>query len=1185
MFKTEKIYSFSSYVLILFAFAITVTFPVSAFCEPDPVKELSCIGGNFQPESEDRFSKRELVDVDFCYVEYMSNRISRGPVNELFRPAVSHLSQHNEEIFNPARPHPPRRDEEILINFDDQDVAGNWGGLQVLHDFYAEFGVNFRGRNDQDGGGVCNQDGNFGVNGHSEPNFVAFNNGQHFGNGGGEATEPEFIIFDNPVDIVSILVGGPGGSPATMVAFNEDDEEIGEAEVDLQAQMQELSIERGGIAYVLVDVPQHPNFWVFDDLYFANLAELQIAPVRFDLVIAIDAEHREVLNIGNVGEGDLIFEIEDEGDDPDWLECDPVEGTVEPEEETDVAVIISTGDLEPGEYQRTIMFNSNDPGQPQVEIPVGMFVSRGEGTLNGVVTDEETQRPVEGVLLTIEGFDYEAVSDDQGRFDFGELPAWTYSIRTFIEDYLTWIEDEIGVEVDEETSIEIGLLHSEFISDPALIEVALPLNNEIDIPVNIANGGNGTLTWTVNRVFPEGMELDPWTHRWGYSAGDNLENNRLGGLEFVDGNFYVAGGESDGDNLIYVLNEEGELVRQFTQFGDSRYGYRDMTFDGNLLWGVDGDDVHGFTIGGDLEITFESPVRSSRCIGWDRENDLLWISGITSDIFGVDREGEVIQVLDRPGDLRMYGLATYPDDPDGFHLYMFCSNGEANRQVYRVDIETGEFEFVTEPEVEGSAGASTITRTWDVFSWVFMAITNSPDRIEVWHIDAPTGWVSVEPAEGVIESGDDIDLTVQLNTFSFPFDIEFTADLVFTHDGFGGESIIPVSLTAGEGGDRQEERELNLNQGWNMVSVNVAPLENDEIVLTNPLVEDGFLEIMKNGRGQFYSPAFGFSNIPGWDVEEGYMLKVTEQCQLTIEGLPVPADEALPLEAGWQLIAYYPRVDVDAVVAFSGIVDVLEIAKDGEGRFYSPAFGFSNMGDLREGMGYMVKMTDEIDLVYVVEDQIAVYYSSKYSLPQYLQIVTPTDQNMSLLILSEYLKSEYFKDEEIECGVFASDILVGSSRLSDGKCGIAIWGDDSLSTQLDGALYDQPLEIRILSDDKPIPVEYEVIAGEMSYSTNAFTVVKLTDISVIPVEFGIHTAYPNPFNSTTKITYGLPVASEVSLNLYNLSGRKIRTLFNDPLKAGVHSITLNASDLPSGLYIARMQAQDFSDIKKLILVR
>ena len=315
------------------------------------------------------------------------------------------------------------------------------------------------------------------------------------------------------------------------------------------------------------------------------------------------------------------------------------------------------------------------------------------------------------------------------------------------------------------------------------------------------------------------------------------------------------------------------------------------------------------------------------------------------------------------------------------------------------------------------------------------------------------------------------------------------------------------------------------------------------------------------------------------------MLKVTEQCQLTIEGLPVPADEALPLEAGWQLIAYYPRVDVDAVVAFSGIVDVLEIAKDGEGRFYSPAFGFSNMGDLREGMGYMVKMTDEIDLVYVVEDQIAVYYSSKYSLPQYLQIVTPTDQNMSLLILSEYLKSEYLKDEEIECGVFASDILVGSSRLSDGKCGIAIWGDDSLSTQLDGALYDQPLEIRILSDDKPIPVEYEVIAGEMSYSTNAFTVVKLTDISVIPVEFGIHTAYPNPFNSTTKITYGLPVASEVSLNLYNLSGRKIRTLFNDPLKAGVHSITLNASDLPSGLYIARMQAQDFSDIKKLILVR
>jgi len=1032
MLKKEKTYLFSISVLILFAFVVSLMFLESAYCGSAVVKEFLYVGGNSEQESGDYSYHGEPVVVDFCYREYIRDRFPGGPVNEQFRPALSNLAQREEEVFNPARPQQPRRDEEVFIDFDDHEVGSGWGTIEVLHDFYAELGVNFRGRNDQDGGGICNERGNFGVNGHSAPNFVAFNNGSRYRDGG-EPTEPEFIIFDAPVDIVSIQVGSQFGTPATMVAFNSDDEEIAEAEINMQAQMQEISIEQGGISYVVVDVPQAPDFWVFDDLYFANLAELEIAPARFDLVVAINDEHREVLNVRNVGEGDLIFEIEDEGENPDWLECDPVEGTVEPEDETDVAVIISTDDLEPGEYQRTILFNSNDPDQPQVEIPVWLFASSGEGTLNGVVTDEETERPVEGVLITIDGFDYEAVSDDEGLFDFGELPAWTYSLRTLREDYLPWNGDEIIVEVGEETSLEIDLLHSEFTSDPERIDVVMPLNEEMDVPVIISNGGNGPLTWTVNRVFPEGMELDPWSLRWGFGVGENLENNRIGGVEFIDGNFYVAGGISNGDNLIYMLEEEGELVRQFAQFGDSRYGYRDLAFDGNLLWGVDDEDVYGFTTAGDLEVTFDSPVRSSRSIGWDRENNLLWISSITSDIFGVDREGEVIRTLDRPGDLRMYGLTTYPDDPDGFNLYMFCSNGEVNRQIHRLNTETGEFEFVTEPDVEGTAGACSITRTWDVFSWVFMAITNSPDRIEILHIDAPTGWVNIEPAEGVIESGDEIELTVQLNTFSFPVDIEFTADLVFTHDGVGGESRLPVTLIADEGGDRAEERVLDFNQGWNMVSVNVDPLENDEVVLTNALVENDLLEIMKNGRGQFYSPAFGFSNIPGWDVEEGYMMKVTENCQLAIEGIPVLADQPIPLEAGWQMIAYYPRVDVDAVIAFSGIVDVLEIAKDGIGQFYSPAFGFSNMGNLSEGMGYMVKMTEVVDLVYTIEEEIACNRNHVNHQPEILPIVTPTGSNMSLLVLSD----EPVNDN-LEIGVYASDQMVGSGRITNGNCGIAI---------------------------------------------------------------------------------------------------------------------------------------------------
>ena len=76
----------------------------------------------------------------------------------------------------------------------------------------------------------------------------------------------------------------------------------------------------------------------------------------------------------------------------------------------------------------------------------------------------------------------------------------------------------------------------------------------------------------------------------------------------------------------------------------------------------------------------------------------------------------------------------------------------------------------------------------------------------------------------------------------------------------------------------------------------------------------------------------------------------------------------------------------------------------------------------------------------------------------------------------------------------------------------------------------------------------------------------------IPSEFFISEAYPNPFNSTTTIEYALPFASEVSMNLYNLSGRMIETLVNDRLQAGVHRVTLDAGNMASGLYFVKLRA-------------
>jgi hypothetical protein len=79
--------------------------------------------------------------------------------------------------------------------------------------------------------------------------------------------------------------------------------------------------------------------------------------------------------------------------------------------------------------------------------------------------------------------------------------------------------------------------------------------------------------------------------------------------------------------------------------------------------------------------------------------------------------------------------------------------------------------------------------------------------------------------------------------------------------------------------------------------------------------------------------------------------------------------------------------------------------------------------------------------------------------------------------------------------------------------------------------------------------------------------------------------YPNPFNPTTKITFTLPKSEHVTLNIYNTLGQKVATLLDTRMNAGSHDVQFDASTLPSGIYFYRMQAGEFSQVRKMVLLR
>jgi len=79
--------------------------------------------------------------------------------------------------------------------------------------------------------------------------------------------------------------------------------------------------------------------------------------------------------------------------------------------------------------------------------------------------------------------------------------------------------------------------------------------------------------------------------------------------------------------------------------------------------------------------------------------------------------------------------------------------------------------------------------------------------------------------------------------------------------------------------------------------------------------------------------------------------------------------------------------------------------------------------------------------------------------------------------------------------------------------------------------------------------------------------------------------YPNPFNPQTTIKFVIPKNEFITLTVYDNRGKKIRTFINKEMTSGLHSLSFDGNNLPSGLYFYRIAAGSFSDTKKFLLLK
>ena len=113
--------------------------------------------------------------------------------------------------------------------------------------------------------------------------------------------------------------------------------------------------------------------------------------------------------------------------------------------------------------------------------------------------------------------------------------------------------------------------------------------------------------------------------------------------------------------------------------------------------------------------------------------------------------------------------------------------------------------------------------------------------------------------------------------------------------------------------------------------------------------------------------------------------------------------------------------------------------------------------------------------------------------------------------------------------------------------------------------------------------------GVLTTDSRLTTVTVRPDLAVeengVPTAFELFQNYPNPFNPTTSIKYALPKESRVRIAVFNILGQEVATLVNSVMPAGYHSVDFKANNVPSGMYIYKIETESFSQVKKMLLMK
>ncbi len=164
-----------------------------------------------------------------------------------------------------------------------------------------------------------------------------------------------------------------------------------------------------------------------------------------------------------------------------------------------------------------------------------------------------------------------------------------------------------------------------------------------------------------------------------------------------------------------------------------------------------------------------------------------------------------------------------------------------------------------------------------------------------------------------------------------------------------------------------------------------------------------------------------------------------------------------------------------------------------------------------------------------------------------------------------------------------------ASNKTPGQVAVGAMKVDGQAVSGDGAL----VEFTFKTTRTPLASDFQILDGvmvDLAGGIDAITHIEMGSLKPMPADYALEQNVPNPFNPSTTIDYRLPEAGDVQIVIYNLLGQEVRTLVQETMDAGFHSVVWDGTDafgkqVASGIYIYRMSVGDITKVQRMMLLK